>query len=651
MSRIGIIELTNWMPYGGHHRLELPGGSIAVTATYVGNPRRSNWGGKTALLEAVEWCLFGLHRKSYEDDVIHGDAPATAVNLFLSDGSEIRRSRARGKATVLEVRDAEGVIHTKKAAEDRVVSLIGFDALDYRATVGFSQGDTEAIVSKPNGERRKIVGSWLGLDAWTRVAARARAEAKEAADAYREASTALRIREEELAKLPTSVQIGDQRADANEKIAAARRELDEVDTALEAVSAREIARQDTERRTRVVAEMREAREELKKSTVYAPEARAEIVETYERSNAAVRAAQDEMIAARALVRGEFDGQCPVTCSACPVADNIRGDRATAKTKLDGARARFEAAKEFAEGAAEINRAMTATERATAQLRTKIDGLGKQARDLAASIEAQEGKGAELTDEQVTALKERRRAANAILVDESAKLRHLDQVSKSQAELIAWIDGATENMEILAHDLRIANIAARAAGPSGIPAMIAEASLADLEDRANVILQGTGLSFTFAWDRETKELATNCHACGYAFRGQKDKVCPACKENREVKRADELQILVNDGSGVSEDVRAKSGGAKVLVASAIRLTAGMMLRSSRGALCAWATVDEPFGALDAENRETLARTFAGLLGSVGLEQAFVVSHDASLLDALPARIEITREGSRSRVAVR
>ena len=111
-------------------------------------------------------------------------------------------------------------------------------------------------------------------------------------------------------------------------------------------------------------------------------------------------------------------------------------------------------------------------------------------------------------------------------------------------------------------------------------------------------------------------------------------------------SDDLEILVDDGSGEIEDVRAKSGGARVLVASALRLAASAMLRDLRGTPVGWACVDEPFGPLDAENREALARVFSGMLGAVGLEQAFVVSHDQALLDALPNRIVVERSGSRS-----
>jgi DNA repair exonuclease SbcCD ATPase subunit len=76
----------------------------------------------------------------------------------------------------------------------------------------------------------------------------------------------------------------------------------------------------------------------------------------------------------------------------------------------------------------------------------------------------------------------------------------------------------------------------------------------------------------------------------------------------------------------------------------------MLRERRGSPFAIAVVDEPFGSLDQRNRAELARTFAAMLGSVGLEQAFVVSHDEALLSALPSKIVIMRDGKRSSAEV-
>src|SRR5262249_29835197 len=157
---------------------------------------------------------------------------------------------------------------------------------------------------------------------------------------------------------------------------------------------------------------------------------------------------------------------------------------------------------------------------------------------------------------------------------------------------------------------------RALGGSGIPARIAAQSLSGLEARANALLSGLGLSFSLTWERELADPALACDECGTVFdKKTRAKSCVTCGTPRGRKKSAELDVLGDDGSGEIEDVRAKSGGAKVLVASAIRLAGGMMLRERRGSPLEVAFVDEPFGELDLENRDALARTFASLLGSV------------------------------------
>jgi DNA repair exonuclease SbcCD ATPase subunit len=151
---------------------------------------------------------------------------------------------------------------------------------------------------------------------------------------------------------------------------------------------------------------------------------------------------------------------------------------------------------------------------------------------------------------------------------------------------------------------------------------------------------------FSWARELADKATACDECGYVYATKRGDECPTCKAPRGKKLAQELELLCDDGSGLEEDARFNSGGTRAIVGAAVRLAASAMLRRMRGSSAAWAIVDEPFGSLDAENREQLARTFAGMLNSVGLEQAFVVSHDPVLLEALPHRIVIDRDGSSS-----
>jgi rubrerythrin len=245
--------------------------------------------------------------------------------------------------------------------------------------------------------------------------------------------------------------------------------------------------------------------------------------------------------------------------------------------------------------------------------------------------------------------ELRAARDAYAVAKSARDRAEYDIA-SQGAVLKRIEEREVAKKAARSEMRAAELVVRAFGPTGIPARIAAQQLIALEERANALLSGTGLSFTLGWERETRDAAPICYECGYSFKGKKEKTCPSCDATRGFKRSEELEILVDAESGEAEDVRTASGGAKVLVASAIRLAGGLMLRELRGCRVAWTLVDEPFGALDAENREQLARTFAGMLGSVGLEQAFVVSHDAALLDALPCKIQITRDGSKSCISL-
>jgi DNA repair exonuclease SbcCD ATPase subunit len=182
--------------------------------------------------------------------------------------------------------------------------------------------------------------------------------------------------------------------------------------------------------------------------------------------------------------------------------------------------------------------------------------------------------------------------------------------------------------------------------ASVPAKIAAQQLGELEQEANLLLSGSGVSLRFSWARELADKAPLCEQCGHIFKGQRGDRCPSCSCARGRKTAQELELLCDDGSGAEEDVRYNSGGTRALVGSAIRLAASAMLRRLRSTQAAWAIVDEPFGSLDAENREQLARTFAGMLGSVGFEQALVVSHDPALLGALPHRIVVDKDGSSS-----
>lgn len=629
------------MPFAGRHVLELPEGPIAVTAQYTDNPRRSNWGGKTAFIEAVRWCLFDTHRKRTDDAVINRDAGACLVEVEVT-GMIVRRERKRGKSTVLTAEVPDGTLRGA-AAQQKVLEFLGMTLEDYEATVDFRQDDLEAIVGLRTGKRREIISAWLRLERWLLAGKRAGDRLKAAQQKLVELRAELKaggehvLDDADAALLRNRIELGEKQLTERRRalatlepaydelgdpdsIAAKFDELDRLRARVEVLKPELATRKDLEARKRLTAETRV------------------------KAAANVEVTRGRLRDVGEIYEDGFDGRCPVTCDACPVAMQVQATVQQSLALYDEANAAGQTALQLHSKARDEDTALENQLKALDRLTLEYNAAIKRGRELATELKG-------ITREhlvQVRAELAKLDAGAEVLEREIQKL--VEEVAADRARLEASTrasDGQARREKELAaaeREARIASLMVRALGPAGIPARIARAHVTGLELAANELLTDTGLSIEFAWERATQEPALTCGECGHVYVGKRDKECPRCGATRGPKMSDELEILVDDASGEIEDVKMKSGAAKVLVAAALRLAASAMLREVRGTPVGWAMIDEPFGPLDAENREGLARVFGGMLGAVGLEQAFVVSHDVALLDALPNRIVIERSGS-------
>jgi predicted Zn-ribbon and HTH transcriptional regulator len=356
-----------------------------------------------------------------------------------------------------------------------------------------------------------------------------------------------------------------------------------------------------------------------------------------------KAAVDELVRVR---RSGFDGTCPVTCESCPVADQVTESARAAEELLRERMEAHEAAMKLqthARDEAEAAAAQTADlDRAAARYQQVVE-RGKQ---LSAALTLTEEEASAMPSAAPTQLKleELQRQAS----EEHRRAGELESMLAGAAKHVARHEQLESAVSAAERNALVSRLALRAI--SSVPARIAEQQLGELEMEANQLLEGTGVGLRFSWARELADKAAICDECGYVYPSKRGDSCPSCKAVRGKKRSQELEFLCDDGSGAEEDARFNSGGTRAIVGSSLRLAASAMLRRLRSSRAAWAIVDEPFGSLDVENREQLARTFAGMLGSVGLEQALVVSHDPALLAALPSRIVVDKDGSASTVRV-
>lgn len=157
---------------------------------------------------------------------------------------------------------------------------------------------------------------------------------------------------------------------------------------------------------------------------------------------------------------------------------------------------------------------------------------------------------------------------------------------------------------------------------GVPAMIIEAAVPEIEAEANRLLArmtGGCMHLRFDTQRETQAGET--------------------RETLEIKIADEL------GTRPYENY---SGGEQFRVNFAIRVALSKLLARRAGAQLQTLVIDEGFGTQDARGRERLIEAINAIRDDFAL--ILVVTHIDELKDAFPARIEVIKRPSGSTVAV-
>lgn len=102
----------------------------------------------------------------------------------------------------------------------------------------------------------------------------------------------------------------------------------------------------------------------------------------------------------------------------------------------------------------------------------------------------------------------------------------------------------------------------------------------------------------------------------------------------------LEVELSDRSGALDD----------LGSMCLQLSAWRWLRAARGIAWNVLVLDEPASAFDRSLRRSFTAYLHRVLLTAAIEQVFVISHDASMLESLPGRIQITNDGGNASVEV-
>ena len=280
-------------------------------------------------------------------------------------------------------------------------------------------------------------------------------------------------------------------------------------------------------------------------------------------------------------------------------------------------------------------------RALEQARATLAPLEREIEGLVQQLEEQAQTAAELTevhDDAVAKLA----AAEVDLPDLQQAESDLHDVQERENRLRLEVGGArqkvavletlkerkeglTEEREALTQRITDLQRLERAFGKDGVPALLIEQALPEIEETTNDLLSrltNGRMSFSFMTQREYKDTS------------------------REDKK-ETLDMIISDSVGV-RDYEMFSGGEAFRVNFSIRLALSQVLARRAGARLQTLVIDEGFGSQDVQGRQRLVEAIN--LVRDDFEKILVITHLEELKEAFPTRIEVEKTLTGSQLQV-
>ena len=692
------LELHNFLAYRDPDVLSFEGIHVACISG-------ENGAGKSSLLDAITWALWGKARSPSADDLIHQNRKETRVALefeMASDRYRVIRQRSIEKKTALSLLDLQvwdpgsGSWRalseaTMRGTQDRIDRLLRLDYDTFVNSALLAQGRADEFTAKPPFQRTQILAAILGLDRWERYEERAKEKIRLARGKIERLETRRAEMEREISRRG---EYELQLKDAETRAAADGKSLAELETAWSAIEQRRIARAELERQAEETArriqsaerELAEARKEwsaLERAADPAGLEQQAAAARAEREALAARQGEREKIQTQihelsgltGTLRGENDALAPQTeplkkrletletstspeCPTCGqplTADHRRKVVEELKREIESRRTRY---KSNAARLKDLEAELQALQKDSSALQAEL-----------ATLPALERKLAELESAAKTAREARTKLPDA--QERVARWRKtLLEEDTSGKKIQGQLDQAGAGLadsEALRGRLEQARLAKRMADERVGGARQILAALGEIERQlqaGKVELEGARREVslfeelrdafgkrgvpTMVIETVVPEVEQEANRLLAEMSGGRMRLrMETQRETKSGDARDTLELKISDELG-TRAYEMYSGGEAFRINFAVRIALSRLLARRAGAQLRALFIDEGFGTQDSAGRERLVAAIQSIQND--FDRILVITHLDELRDAFPARIEVTKTPSGSNVRV-